>query len=291
VGEVWTILSSWTFDPVLGTGIVAAGVAYLLAARQVQRASPAHPWPARYTASFMTALALAWIALLGPFGALDDTFFWAHMVQHLTLMMLVAPLLLLGAPVLLVLRVSSRAFRHRWVVPALRSRVAHALTNPLFGWVLFAGTLIATHFSPFYEFCLTHDWAHRFVEHPVFLIAGLIYYYPLLPGNPGPRRVPYSIRTLSLFSMMTPETMTGFFIYATGYVMYPHYLTVARPFGPGPLRDQQLGGALMWSAAMVIDAVWVTLAARDWLRSEREVARRIDLDTMRRMRMTPAPPA
>jgi cytochrome c oxidase assembly factor CtaG len=287
VGPVWTVATSWTLDPVLTSGLVAAGGAYVAGAAKVRRISPDHPWPRQYTACFFSALALAWIALQGPFGVYDDTFFWAHMTQHLILMMLVAPLLLLGAPVLLVLRVSTHAFRHRWVVPVLRSRVANPLTNPVVGWVVFAGTLIVTHFSPFYEFCLTHAWAHEYLEHPIFLCAGLIYYYPLLPGNPGPRRVSHGIRTLSLFSMMTPETMTGFFIYATGYVMYPHYAHVDRPFGPPALRDQQWGGALMWSASMIIDAVWVTLAARDWLRSEREVARRIDLDTMRRMRVSP----
>jgi putative copper resistance protein D len=287
VGPAWTIATSATFDPVLTTGIVAVGAAYLAGVRRVRRVSPDHPWPRHYTACFVSALVLAWIALQGPFGAYDDTFFWAHMVQHLMLMMLVAPLLLLGAPVLLVLRISTHEFRHRWVVPALRSRVAKALTKPGVGWVVFAGTLLITHFSPFYEFCLTHSWAHEYLEHPIFLGAGLIYYYPLLPGNPGPRRVSPAIRTLSLFSMMTPETMTGFFIYATGYVMYPYYAQVQRPFGPSALRDQQWGGALMWSASMIIDAVWVTLAARDWLRSEREVARRIDLDTMRRMRVSP----
>lgn len=283
--------TAWTFDPVLGTGIVVAAAAYAAAVRRVNRRSPFTPWPGRYTASFMAAMACAWIALLGPFGAYDDTFFWAHMVQHIVLMMLVSPLILLGAPVLLILRASTHEVRHRWIVPVIRSRVAHALTNPAVGWVVFAGALIATHFSPFYEFCLTHDWAHRYIEHAVFLSAGLIYYYPLLPGNPGPRRVSHGIRVLSLFSMMTPETMTGFFIYATGYVMYAHYRTVERPFGPSALRDQQWGGALMWSGAMLIDAVWVTIAARDWLRNEHEVARRIDLDTMRRMHAPAAPPA
>ena len=291
MGPAWTIAGTWTFDPVLGPGILLAAAAYWWAARTVTRRSPDMPWPARYTASFFSALAIAWIVLLGPFGAYDDTFFWAHMVQHIALMMLVAPLLLLGAPVLLILRISSRQVRHRWVVPVLHSRALHTLTNPVVGWVIFAGTLLATHFSPFYEFCLTHDWAHRYLEHPVYLVAGLIFYYPLLPGNPGPRRVGYGIRTLSLFSMMTPETMTGFFIYATGYVMYPYYLTVDRPFGPSALRDQQWGGALMWSGSMLIDAVWVTIAAREWLRNENEVARRIDIDTMRRMRVAPVPPA
>jgi cytochrome c oxidase assembly factor CtaG len=286
VGAFATVLRAWTFDPLLGAGIIIAALAYGWAARRVSRRSPDRPWPRRYTVSFLSALALAWIALLGPFGVYDDTFFWAHMVQHLTLMMLVAPLLLLGAPVLLILRVSSRHARRKWILPVLRSRALYALTNPVVGWVVFAATLVGTHFSPFYEYCITHPWAHELLEHPVYLLAGLIYYYPLLPGNPGPRRVSPALRTASLFSMMFPETMTGFFIYATGYVMFPYYLHVDRPFGPPPLRDQQWGGALMWSGSMLVDAVWVTIAACDWLRSERELARRIDIQTMRDMPLT-----
>jgi cytochrome c oxidase assembly factor CtaG len=283
MGPVWTVLGTWTFDPVLGSGIVLAAVAYLTAARAVNRRTPARPWPRRLTASFLSALAIAWFVLLGPIGAYDDVYFWAHMVQHLALMMLVAPLLLLGAPVLLLLRVSTPRVRRRYVVPALRSRVAKWLTNPIVGWLVFAGVLVGTHFSGFFEFSLEHPLVHDYLEHPIYLCAGLIYYYPLLPGNPGPRRVSHAVRTLSLFSMMTPETMTGFFIYATGYLMYPYYATVQRPFGPSPVRDQQWGGALMWSGSMVVDAVWVTLAARDWLRNESQVAQRIDMQTLRQM--------
>jgi putative copper resistance protein D len=283
VGVTGTVLGSWTFDPILGAGILLAACAYLVGVRAANRRTPSRPWPHRYTVSFLSALVIAWIVLLGPPGAYDDEFFWAHMVQHLALMMLVAPLLLLGSPVLLILRVSTPRVRRRWIVPTLRSRVALALTNPVVGWVIFAGVLVATHFSGFFEFCLEHPLVHDYVEHPIYLIAGLIYYYPLLPGNPGPRRVSHAIRTLSLFSMMFPETMTGFFIYATPYLMYPYYATSERPFGPSPLRDQQWGGAIMWSASMLVDAVWVTLAARDWLQNERRVAERIDMQTLRDM--------
>ena len=289
MGAAWTLLGSWTFDPVLSTAIVLAAGAYVYAARAVTRRTPEHPWPRLLTTSFLAAMAIAWFVLLGPIGAYDDTFFWAHMVQHLGLMMLVAPLILLGSPVLLILRVSTPRVRRRWVVPILRSRAAIALTNPILGWLIFAGTLVGTHFSPFFEFCLEHPLVHDYVEHPIYLCAGLIYYYPLLPGNPGPRRISYGIRTLSLFSMMTPETMTGFFIYSTGYVMYPYYTTVSRPFGPSPLKDQQWGGALMWSASMLIDAVWVTIAVKHWLQNERQVAERIDLATLRAMTMAAAP--
>ena len=286
-----TVLGAWTFDPVLGSSLIVVALAYFWAVRTVDRRTPSMPWPRRYTTSFMAGIAVTWIVVLGPFGAYDDTFFWAHMVQHIALMMLVAPLLLLGAPVLLLLRVSSRRVRHEWLMPVLRSRVLEWLTRPAVGWVIFAGVLLGTHFSPFYEFSLEHPLVHRFIEHPLYLGAALIYYYPLLSVNPGPRRVPYAIRAISLFSMMFPETMSGFFIYSSHYVMYPFYAHVARPFGPGAIADQQLGGALMWAGSMLIDSVWVTIAVCDWLRNEKKVAQRIDLQTMRELSIASAGPA
>ena len=281
VGGTRAVLTSWTFDPVLGTGLVLLAVAYLWAVRIVDGHSGQRPWPRRHTVSFLGGLAVAYVAVLGPVGAWDDTFFWAHMVQHIALMMLVAPLLLLGAPVLLILRVSTPAVRRRWIMPVLRSRALTASTHPVFGWLLFAGVLIGTHFSPFYEFALEHPLVHDYVEHPLYLGAALIYYYPLLPANPGPRRVPHGLRVTSLFTMMFPETMTGFFIYASDYLLYPFYGRVQRPFGPSAVVDQQFGGALMWGGSMLIDSVWVVLAVLDWLRNEKQKAQRIDLQTLR----------
>jgi cytochrome c oxidase assembly factor CtaG len=288
--EFLTVLGAWTFDPVLGVGMFAAAAAYFWAVAVINRRTPAMPWPRRYTVSFMSGLVIMWIVLLGPFGAYDDVFFWAHMVQHIALMMLVAPLLLLGAPVLLLLRVSSRQVRRRWLMPVLRSRLLQWLTRPVVGWVIFAGVLLGTHFSPFYEFSLNHPLVHRFVEHPLYLGAALIYYYPLLATNPGPRNVPYAVRAISLFTMMFPETMSGFFIYSSRYVMYPFFAHVSRPFGPGPIVDQQLGGALMWAGSMVIDSVWVAIAVCEWLRSEKRVAQRLDLQTMRELALAGAGP-
>lgn len=278
-----TMLSAWTFNPVLGVGTLLAAGAYLWGVSVVNARSPGRPWPRRYTVSFLGALAIAWFVLLGPIGAYDDVFFWAHMVQHIVLMMIVAPLLLLGAPVLLILRVSSREVRRRWVLPILHSRVLVALTNPLTGWLIFAGVLVATHFSPFYDFALEHPLVHDYIEHPIFLGAALIYYYPLLPGNPGPRTVSPGIRVASLFLMMFPETMTGFFIYASSFLIFKFYATVHRPFGPGPIHDQQFGGALMWAGSMLIDSLWVVLAVLHWLRSEARKAYRVDMQTLARL--------
>ncbi len=228
----------------------------------------------------MAGLGLAWLVLLGPIGAYDDTFFWAHMTQHVVLMMLIAPLLILGSPVLLLLRHAPPGTRHRRLVPVLRSRLAHALCSPWGTWLVFAGVVVGTHFTPFYNIALRHQWVHRYVEHPLYLGAALLYYFPLL-DRLAPRRLPPASRILSLFLMMVPEAMTGFFIYSQGYVLYPHYLAVSRPFGPGPLADQQLGGALMWAGSMVIDALWIALATRDWLQAEERKGRRVDVEIAR----------
>jgi putative copper resistance protein D len=280
VPRMLTFLADWAFDPAPVAGLLAIAGCYLWAIRRISRNSPDYPWPRRSTAFFLSGLALVWIAILGPFGAYDDTFFWAHMVQHLILVMVAAPLLLLGAPVLLILRVSSRRIRRSYVVPVLRSRVVRALTDPYVGWLLFAGVLVGTHFSPFFDYSLRHPLVHEFIEHPLYLGVALVFYYPLLPGNPSPRRLAPAWRALSLFLMMIPETMTGFFIYASRYLLYPFYGTVARPFGPGPLTDQQLAGSLMWSGSMLIDAVWVSVAVLDWLHSEEKRSHRIDLETL-----------
>ena len=275
-----TFLTTWSFDPVLGTGLLAAAAGYLWGVGRARTRLPGQPWPRRYTASFLAGLALCWFVLLGPVGAYDDTFFWAHMVQHIALMMLIGPLLLLGAPVLLLLRASTPAVRRRWIVPVLHGRVVGVLTRPAVGWLLFAGVLVGTHFSPFYEFALDHPAVHHYVEHPLYLGAALVYYYPLLGAGPGPLRIPRGLAAASLFAMMFPETMTGFFIYSSSYLLYPSYGRTPRPFGPGPLVDQQFGGALMWGGSMVIDSVWVVFAVLAWLRSERRLAARIDAQTL-----------
>ena len=166
---------------------------------------PDHPWRRRQTISFLAGLALCWFVLLGPVGYYDDTFFWAHMVQHVALMMIIAPLLLLGSPVLLLLRASTPSFRRAWVLPVLRGRVLMTLTRPLVGWLLFAGVLVGTHFSPFYEFSLEHPLVHEYVEHPLYL-AGADLLLPAAARESGAAAGALRRPRVSLFSMMFPET-------------------------------------------------------------------------------------
>jgi putative copper resistance protein D len=221
---------------------------------------------------------------VGPPGAYDDVFFYAHMTQHILLTMLAAPLLVLGDPVLLVLRASAADIRRGLWVPVLRSRVVHVLTNPVFGWTFFVAVMGLTHIPRVYDGFLNHSVLHDYVEHPLYLISAVVYFQPLLVSSVGTRHVPHGVRLVSLFTMMVPMAMLGFAIFAVPHLAYPFYAHTARPFGPGALADQHLAGILMWSTSMALGVVWLVVAGYHWLEAEE---RRTHRDERSVARLTP----
>lgn len=276
------LLSNWEFAPIPGFALIAAGVLYAVAASRVTRDTPAHPWQASRTTCFLAGLAVTAFAVVGPPGAFDDVFFYAHMTQHILLTMVAAPLLVLGDPVLLVLRASAPETRRRVWVPVLRSRVVRVLTNPVFGWFFFVAVMGVTHVPRVYDGFLTHQALHDYVEHPLYLVSAVVYFHPLLVHSTGSRPVRHWMRLVSLFTVMVPMAMVGFAIFAIPHVAYPFYSHVARPFGPGALADQHLAGILMWSTSMVIGVAWLTVAAYHWLKDEEQRTRRQERAVARR---------
>ena len=272
--EAVRLLGSWETAPAPLLAVVATGAAYVTAASRVSRVTPEHPWHPGRTACFVGGLVVAAVAVVGPPGAYDDVFFYAHMTQHILLTMLAAPLLVLGDPILLVLRVSSSTTRRRVWVPALRSRVVHTLTHPIVGWALFVGVMGITHVPRVYDAFLTHPVLHDYVEHPLYLVSAVVYFQPLLVPSTGTRHVPHLVRMISLFTMMVPMAMLGFAIFALPHVAYPFYDHVARPFGPAALADQHLAGILMWSTSMALGVAWLVAAGAQWLVDEERRTRR-----------------
>mgnify|MGYP003337571742 CR=1 FL=1 len=271
----------WEFNLFFFILISIAFFLYFYGVYRINTNSKIPKWSAFKILSFISALIIFLIADFGPIGVLDGVYFWAHMVQHILVMMIVAPLIILSSPVLLLVRVSSQKFRKQYIRPVLNSSIVKWITNPIFTWIFFVSVLLGTHFTPFYNFALENSWVHLYIEHPLYLTAALLYFYPLLEGNPQPHKVSYSWRIISLFTMMVPETMTGFFIYASTSVRYPHYENVIRPFGGDALSDQRLGGSLMWALSMVIDSIWLAVAVSDWFKSEERKSIRIDQEIAR----------
>ena len=215
---------------------------------------------------FYLAIALMAAILVGPIPHKAVNTFWVHMVQHILLMMLISPLIVLGSPFKLLLGSQGRAGR---VGSALaRNPLIRLLFKAEVGFGIFLIVLIATHFSPLANAGMKDPNIHC-LELILFLLGGVIYYYPVMEGNPHPFPVPYSQRVLSLFAMMLPETMTGFFLYSGNRVLHSLPQNTSMSMG---LSDQHTGGAIMWAMGMLIDSMWIVLAAKDWFENEKRLA-------------------
>lgn len=276
-GSLGRFLGEWDVDVFVAVNLAAISIWYWWAARRVSRRDPGARWPRWQAVCFGLGMLLLAIGYLGPLPAWSHVFFWAHMTQHLIVMMAAAPLLVLGAPVTLAFRASSDRTRRRVVIPILRSSAVRVLTNPILTWLLFAGVLLGVHFTGFYEWALSNHDAGMFVERPLFLAAAFLYYFPLIGSNLQPRRPPHSVRLMSLALMMIPEAIVGAVIYFASAVLYPTF-AAKRSFGLDPLADQQLAGALMWALVMVIDSFWMMIAAAEWFAGEERRGRRIDAE-------------
>ena len=215
---------------------------------------------------FYVGMVLALLLLVGPIAHKAIYKFQFHMVQHIGLMMLIGPLIVIGSPI----KVAYDS-KYPFIRKLIRSLGRNILIKQLFraevGFVIFLTILILTHFSPLANAGMVDPNIHEF-ELILFLIGGFIYYYPVLEGNPKPFHVPYFTRVLSLFAMMLPETMTGFFLYSGNHILHKLPTSISTKKG---LLEQHTGGAIMWAMGMIIDAVWIALAASDWIKSEKRL--------------------
>lgn len=274
----------WLHDvPVVIVAVVAA-TWYFRSAKRLDRDGARPPWPTRYSWYFFSGLALALLVTSGPVAHGAMSTFSMHMVQHIVLMMLGAPLLVMGAPVLLVLRTSSPARRRAILVPILRSRAFAIVTNPVVSWVAFATVLVGMHFTPAMSSLMNLSPFGHYLEYVLYLGVAICFYYTLLPGNPARNRPDAAMAVVSLFLMMIPETMTGFFLYSAGSPLFPYFTEAAGVSGPDVLADQRLGGALMWSTSMIIDVAWIAVAVHHWFGTEVVKTRRLD-EEMERQRV------
>lgn len=191
--------------------------------------------------------ALVIIGALGPWtDAAADRSLTAHMLQHVALTMVTAPLLVLG---------SGRVLR---VLPRRLARGLVRMGNPALAWIAFNTVQLATHLTGYYDYALEHQWAHV-LEHVLYLSTAVWFWWPVL-GRRWRGAVPYLLATMPV------QAVIGVMLLTLDRPFYSHYASVG---------DQHRAGALMWllgSLAMAAALVWT---AWDWLRAEerRAVAR------------------
>jgi len=189
-------------------------------------------------AAFIAGLLSLWAAVGSPLASMDHHLLTAHMAQHLLLMTVAAPLILLGVPTISLWPGFKR-------VRAFGSIVTH----PVFCWLAGTAVVIGWHVPVLFELGMRSALWHE-IEHASFFAAGLLFWWPVIRPLSSLATSPRWYVPLYLFVATLPCDALSAFLTFCGRVIYPQYLSSHRLFDISPLGDQECAGALMW--------VWVT---------------------------------
>ena len=261
---IQTVLQSWVLPVPVSFFLVVTVLVYLRGWHRLRSLLPniASMWRLN---CFMSGLLALWIAIGSPLAAFDDDLLSIHMVQHILLMAVAPPLILLGAPALPLLHGLPQRFVRGSLGPVLRwgpvQSLGRLLTHPVFCWLAATVTLIGWHSPTAFEFALRSDFWHE-VEHVCFFATSILFWWPVVQPWPSVARWPrWSIPLYLFLGMMANDGLSAFLAFCDR-VLYPSYESASRLFPISPLDDQALAGALMWvfgSFVYLLPAVVITL--------------------------------
>src|ERR1043166_2080623 len=258
------ILSSWSFNPRIAFILAGALLLYWRGRFILHRALPQRFSLWRLLA-FTSGLMTLWLAIASPLDAFSGLLLSAHMVQHLLLMSVAPPLILLGEPFLPLLRGLPRTFAREGVGPfltwpALRD-AANAVTRPAVCWLVMAVTLCAWHVPAVFDLTLRSPAWHK-AEHACFFGASLLFWWPVVRPFPSRPHLPLWSVPLYLLAADLLNTALSAILTFSDHVIYPTYLAAPRLFGTTALADQCAAGVIMWvpgSLVFLIPAAFIAI--------------------------------
>jgi cytochrome c oxidase assembly factor CtaG len=267
-------LFSTTFNAIPVVLILGALVLYLWGVQRANRLRPRHPWSKGQTAAFIGALVTTAISIFSFIGVYQQELFWDHMVQHLLLIMVAAPLFAISSPIKL-LWWSTTGTAHVRVTAILRSRVARLLGHPAVAFVAYAVLIPITHLTVWYNYTLEHPAIDN-VEHLLFLLLGYMFWRQIFGDDPNCYRLHPALKFGYLFLAIPIDTFTGLSLDQQVKELFPAYLTFHRTWGPSLIDDLHIGGVLMWVAGDTL-MLWPMIpVALEWMHLEERKAVRID---------------
>ena len=267
-----TLLLEWHLRPDVLLVLVATAGAYAVGWWRLRRAG--HRLIARgwRLLSYLSGLVFVAVALMSPIGYLAHQLFTAHMIQHILLIMVAAPLLLLGNPLPASLWGLPKGLRHSvgrlLVRGAFMRNAIWALTLMPVAWIAYVGNLWLWHLPVAYQAALRHHAVHD-LEHLLFFGTAILFWWPII--EPAPRLhglVHSAFGILYLIAATGQNTLLGALLALPERLIYPYYAEPPRLFGLTPLEDQALAGGIMWSMGHMYLIPLLLLVARILNRQE-----------------------
>jgi putative copper resistance protein D len=269
-----TQLLSSTFNVVPIVLILGALVLYLWGVRRSDALRPRHPWSSLKTAAFIGGLVTTALSVFSFIGVYQQELFWDHMVQHLLLIMVAAPLFAISSPIRLSWQATTGPV-HARLTALLRSRPMRLLGHPGVAFVAYAVLIPITHLTVWYNYTLEHPSVDN-VEHLIFLALGFLFWRQIFGDDPNCYRLHPALKFGYLFLAIPIDTFTGLSLDQQVHELFPAYLSFHRTWGPSPVDDLHIGGVLMWVAGDTL-MLWPMIpVARSWMHLEERKAVRID---------------
>jgi putative membrane protein len=249
--------------PLLVT-LLAAAAGYAIAARRIWARHGRRALPPARVACFALGLLVLAGALIGPLDDAADERFSLHMVQHILIVVVAAPLLTLGTPITALVLALPAAIRRRTTTPVLRSPAVRSALSPTVAVVLFVVVLCGSHVPAIYDAAVANQALHD-AEHLVYLCSAMLFWMAVLGGDIGVVRLSDPARLLYLFFAMTAMAIVGVALTMSRHPLYPYYVTEARAASYSALTDQHTGGAIMWTSGMVTVVPVLAAVVLAWL--------------------------
>ena len=213
------------------------------------------PWR---VVAFYSGLCSIALALFGPVDSMSNKLLWAHMLQHMLLMLVAAPLLVLGAPWLPFWRPLTLNFRRRVASAVVQGprfawlrSAARFVSLPIVAWILFNGDLAFWHVPAMYDLTLRNSAVH-YVEHLSFLVFGMLFWAQALDSPPFHPRLGGFQRVAYLTAGATAAWLLAVVLALAPGPLYPAYVSIQpRPEGLSALTDQQLASGILWGPGSI----------------------------------------
>jgi len=233
---------------------------------------PRSPLARRRALAFYAGLLAIVAAIATPIETLSKQLLWTHMIQHVLLLSVAAPLIVLGAPWMSLWRPLPLGMRRTLARAVMRSpggapvrAAGRLLSRPLVALLVYAVNLLVWHVPALYDLALRNSDVHA-LEHLTFIGFGIVLWAQVIPSPPFKPSLGYPGRIAYLVAAMVPNVALSMLLAFSRSPLYPFYVHVAhRPGGISAFTDQQIAAGIMWSFGDLPFVIAIVVLAVQWL--------------------------
>jgi len=262
------LLWTWKWDNFIGGSLIVISLLYAIGLRRVWKRGVGHRINLKRALCFPASMIVLVAALLSPIDAISAELNWMHMIQHMLLMNIAAPLFVVAAPGYIIQR--SLDFRARYKLNRVFAYLGHwqqvryYLWHPAMLWIVYGAVLWIWHHPILYDAALANQLIHD-VQHIMFFAVSCLFWRILF--DPIARlKFNRGLGVIYLFATSLHATILGVFMALSPKLWYQPYAATTPSWGLSAIEDQQLAGLIMWMPACMIYAVCAAWVFGVWLR-------------------------